>query len=86
MSTNKAAALMRFLERRVKNGEAAGMDPRLVECAVKNAQESLSEWDTVRVESRQDKEVLGHQGDPALNCTKDVRWPDAKRARAVYPL
>lgn len=84
MSTNKAAALMRFLERRVKNGEAATMDPRLVECAVKNAQESLSECDTVfcppchtrrmaRIERSWADQGSWFEAEPSLSC-KEETW------------
>ena len=42
MATNKAAALAKFLKRKLENGEGTTLNPRLVEMAVKNAKESLN--------------------------------------------
>lgn len=42
LKTNKAAALAKFLERKLqKPNGLASVDPRLVELAVKNAQETV---------------------------------------------
>ena len=41
MATNKAAALAKFLKRKLESGEGTTLNPKLVELAVKNAKESL---------------------------------------------
>lgn len=42
IKTNKAAALAKFLERKLQEPDGlASVDPRLVELAVKNAQETV---------------------------------------------
>eukprot|EP00271_Cylindrocystis_brebissonii_P019461 TRINITY_DN591_c0_g2_i1.p1 TRINITY_DN591_c0_g2~~TRINITY_DN591_c0_g2_i1.p1 ORF type:complete len:185 (+),score=42.83 TRINITY_DN591_c0_g2_i1:351-905(+) len=89
LATNKAAALARFLERKMASEESlSNLQPELVERAIKNAQASLAAGATERgvvvkhVEAFEDPEVEDfdpQQTYPLTNQNKNARKKNKKK-------